>query len=118
MRRTVMNDASNISLPARFIDTGAAKARYAARTLAALAACSLILLFTGTERSMADPTLTRQMLQVEHIKIETTKKFADVEAALERNVPQLDPAIAEALERGDERRATQLERDQPLFIFL
>ncbi|HXO02053.1 MAG TPA: DUF302 domain-containing protein [Stellaceae bacterium] len=67
---------------------------------------------------MADSTLTRQALQVEHIKMETTKKFADVEAALERIVPQLDPAIAEALAHGDEQRATELERGQPLFIFL
>ena len=67
---------------------------------------------------MADPTVTRQALQVEHIKVETSKKFADVEAALERSVPQLDPAIGEALAHGDERRATELERGAPLFIFL
>ena len=52
---------------------------------------------------MADPTTTRQVLQVEHVKIETSKKFADVEAALERSVPQLDPAIGEALATGDEQ---------------
>jgi uncharacterized protein (DUF302 family) len=46
---------------------------------------------------MVDPTITRQVLQVEHVKMETSKKFADVEAALERSVPQLDPAIVEAL---------------------
>jgi uncharacterized protein (DUF302 family) len=86
--------------------------------LVALAGCSLILLFAGMERSMADPKLTRQVVQVEHIKIETTKKFADVVAALERNVPQLDSAIAEALEQGHEQKATELERGQPLFIFL
>ena len=115
-----MNDASNISLPA-LIGTGRAKARHAgrtSRTLLTLAACSLILLFAGMERSMADPSLTRQVVQVEHIKIETTKKFADVVAALERNVPQLDPAIAEALAHGDEQKATEMERGQPLFIFL
>ena len=67
---------------------------------------------------MADPTTTRQVLQVEHVKIETSKKFADVEAALERSVPQLDPAIGEALAAGDEQRATELERGAPLFIFL
>ena len=67
---------------------------------------------------MADPTITRQVLQVEHVKIETSKKFADVEAALERSVPQLDPAIGEALATGDEQRATELERGAPLFIFL
>ena len=115
-----MNDASNISLPA-LIGNGRAKARHAgrtSRTLLTLAACSLILLFAGMERSMADPSLTRQVVQVEHIKIETTKKFADVVAALERNVPQLDPAIAEALAHGDEQKATEMERGQPLFIFL
>jgi uncharacterized protein (DUF302 family) len=116
-----MNVTSNITLPVKFIDTEAVKPRYprrASRTSAMVAGCSLILLFAGMERTMADPTLTQQVLKVEHIKIETTKKFADVEAALERNVPQLDPAIAEALERGDEHRATELERGQPLFIFL
>src|SRR6516165_11728045 len=70
------------------------------------------------ESAMADPTITRQVLQVEHVKIETSKKFADVEAALERSVPQLDPAIGEALATGDEQRATELERGEPLFIFL
>ncbi len=59
---------------------------------------------------MSDPTVTRRVLQVEHIKIETTKKFADVEAALQTSVPQLDPAIREALANGDEQRATELER--------
>jgi hypothetical protein len=39
------------------------------------------------ERAMADPVVTRRVLQVEHIKMETTKKFIDVEAALEQNVP-------------------------------
>jgi uncharacterized protein (DUF302 family) len=116
-----MDDASNIIAPTKLVDTGAVKARNAgrtSRTLVMLAACLLILLFAGMERTMADPSLTRQTVQVEHIKIETTKKFADVVAALERNVPQLDPAIAEALEHGDEQKATELERGQPLFIFL
>ena len=67
---------------------------------------------------MADPVVTRRVLQVEHIKMETTKKFVDVEAALEQNVPQLDPALRAALANGDERRATELERGVSLFIFL
>jgi uncharacterized protein (DUF302 family) len=67
---------------------------------------------------MANPTVTRRALQVEHVRMETTKKFADVEAALERSIPQLDPAIGEALVSGDERRATALQRGAPLFIFL
>jgi uncharacterized protein (DUF302 family) len=78
----------------------------------------LAILLTEMERTMADPTVTLRTLQVEHVKIETTKKFADVETALERSVPQLNPALGEALVKGDERRATELERDQPLFIFL
>ena len=72
---------------------------------------------TTPEQNMADPTVTR-VLQVEHIQLKTAKKFADVEAALERSVPQLDPAIGEALANGDEQRATELERGAPLFIFL
>lgn len=67
---------------------------------------------------MADPTVTRRALPIEHITISTTKKFADVEAALERSVSQLDPAIAEALTNGNEQRAADLERGEPLFIFL
>ena len=67
---------------------------------------------------MADSTVTRRVLQVEHITMKTTKKFTEVEAALERIVPQLDPALAAALVHGDEQRATELERGAQLFIFL
>jgi uncharacterized protein (DUF302 family) len=70
------------------------------------------------ERAMADATVTRRVLPVEHIMMKTTKNFAEVEAALERSVPQLDPAIAAALVVGDEERATELERGAPLSIFL
>ena len=67
---------------------------------------------------MADPNVTRRASQVEHIKMETTKNFGDVEAALERSIPLLDPAIGEALANGDEQLAMELERGAPLFIFL
>ena len=66
---------------------------------------------------MAESTVTRRVLQVEHITMKTAKKFAEVEAALEGIVPRLDPAIAAALASGDEQRATELERGAPLFIF-
>jgi len=79
---------------------------------------SLTILPSGMEKAMADPIVAQRVLQVEHIKIETTKKFADVAAALERSIPQLDPAIREALANGDEQRATELERGAPLFVFL
>ena len=67
---------------------------------------------------MADSTVTRQVLQVEHVKIDSPKTFAEVEAALEGALPQLDPAIVAALTDGDERRAKELERGSELFIFL
>jgi hypothetical protein len=69
-------------------------------------------------RDMAAPTAKLRVLQVEHVTMETTKKFVDIEAALERSVPQLDLAIRDALVNGDEQRATELERGEPLFIFL
>ena len=67
---------------------------------------------------MADSTVTRQVLQIEHVKIDSTKTFAEVEAALESAIPQLDPAIGAALTDGDEQRAKELERGSELFIFL
>jgi hypothetical protein len=67
---------------------------------------------------MANSRDARHVLQVEHIKMETAKKFDEVVAALERIIPKLDPAIAEALTKGDEHRATELEGNEPLFIFL
>ena len=63
---------------------------------------------------MTGPTVTQRVLQVEHIQIETPKGFADAAAALESTVPQLNPAIAEALVKGDELRATELEQGAPL----
>ena len=50
--------------------------------------------------------------------MKTAKNFDEVVAPLERIIPKLDPAIAEALINGDERRATELEGNEPLFIFL
>jgi uncharacterized protein (DUF302 family) len=79
---------------------------------------SLTTLLTEMERAMANSVVTQRVVPVEHITIKTTKNFADVEAALERNVPQLDAAIAAALANGDEERATELERGAALFIFL
>jgi uncharacterized protein (DUF302 family) len=77
-----------------------------------------MLVELGRKMAMADSTVTRRVLPVEHMTMKTTRKFADVEAALERNVPQLDPAIAAALASGDEPRATELEGGAQLFIFL
>ena len=42
---------------------------------------------------MANPSIVRLPVQVEHVRIESTKPFAEVKAALERLVPPLDPTI-------------------------
>jgi hypothetical protein len=55
---------------------------------------------------------------VEHVAIEATKSFEAVKAALEALVPPLDPAISEALRRGDIVRANEaLYRGPELAIF-
>jgi len=72
----------------------------------------------GMEVAVADPVVTRQVRQVEHVRIDSTKTFTQVEAALEGAIPQLDPAIAAALANGEEARAKELERGAELFIFL
>jgi uncharacterized protein (DUF302 family) len=57
-------------------------------------------------------------IEVEHIRIESAKGFAEVRAALENLVPPLDPAIPEALRRGDIVRANvALLRGPELAIF-
>src|SRR6516162_7621122 len=50
---------------------------------------------------MTHPPTIRRLVQVEHVAIEATKPFEAVKAALESLVPPLDPAIPEALRRGD-----------------
>jgi hypothetical protein len=57
------------------------------------------------------PTMTKQAIAVEHIRIESAKSFADVRAALERSVLHLDPGLVKALADGDVARANR-EKDQ------
>jgi uncharacterized protein (DUF302 family) len=93
-------------------------------TLAAIAAflttalLSMTMLAAKTAATRAEPTVTRRTFQVEHIKIETTKNFADVEAAFEAVLPKLDPAMVKAMAAGYEQRVAELEHGNPLFIFL
>jgi uncharacterized protein (DUF302 family) len=62
--------------------------------------------------------ITRHTIEVEHIRIESAKSFADVRAALERNVPQLDPTLLKVLADGDVERANREKEQGPeLFIF-
>jgi hypothetical protein len=62
--------------------------------------------------------MTKQTIAVEHLRIESTKSFADVRAALERRVPHLDPGIVKALNDGDVERANrEKEPGTELWIF-
>jgi hypothetical protein len=70
------------------------------------------------EVAMADPIVTQHVLQIEHIRINSKKTFAQVAAALDGAVPQLDPAIPKALANGEEQRARELAGGSELFIFL
>jgi uncharacterized protein DUF302 len=64
------------------------------------------------------PMMTKHTIGVEHIRIESVKSFADVRAALERNVPKLDPMLVKALTDGDVERANrEKERGPELSIF-
>jgi uncharacterized protein (DUF302 family) len=67
---------------------------------------------------MSDPVIIQRTIQVEHIKIESTKAFWDVKAALESLVPQLDARIFVLLQYGESDRARkELERGPELSIF-
>jgi hypothetical protein len=62
--------------------------------------------------------ITQRTAHVEHIKIESSKPFAEVKAALEELVPPLDPEVPEALRQGDIGRAKEaLQRGPELAIF-
>ena len=80
------------------------------------AVLSMTMLAAGTATTIADPTVTRRAFQVEHIKFETTRNFADVQGTFEAGLPKLDPAMIKALAAGDERRVTELEQGNPIFI--
>jgi uncharacterized protein (DUF302 family) len=67
---------------------------------------------------MPGPVITQRRIRVEHVKIESTKPFAQVKAALEDLVPPLDTAIPEALRQGDIGQAKEaLRRGPKLAIF-
>ena len=67
---------------------------------------------------MPDPVITQRTAHVEHIKIESSKLFSEVKAALDELVPPLDPTIPEALRQGDIARANEaLQRGPELAIF-
>ena len=67
---------------------------------------------------MRDSIITERTVQVEHVRIKSTKPFAEVKAALETSVPQLDTGIFGLLQRGESERARrELEQGPQLSIF-
>jgi hypothetical protein len=72
----------------------------------------------SAESPQENPTMIKQTIVVEHIRIESAKPFTDVRAALERSVPDLDPGLVKALADGDVMRANHEEEQGPeLSIF-
>jgi len=67
---------------------------------------------------MRAPVIMERTIQVEHVMIKSRKPFAEVRAALESLVPQLDTLIFVLLQRGESERArTELEGGPELSIF-
>jgi hypothetical protein len=74
---------------------------------------------TMSQASMSKVSVTSRTIPVEHIRISSQRPFAEVRRKLEDSVPQLDPSIAEALARGDQKRAQDYDENGPkLSIFL
>ena len=68
---------------------------------------------------MTQSIVTSRTIAVEHIKIESGKKFEEVLRSLEETIPKLNPAVVEFLRKGDQERANAEEKDGPkLSIFL
>src|ERR1700692_3725832 len=73
----------------------------------------------SAESLQEKPTMIKQTIVVEHVRIEFAKSFAHVRAALERSVPSLDPGLVKALDGGDVARANRFKEQGPeLSIFL
>ena len=68
------------------------------------------------EPTMSQASVTSRTIPVEHIRIASARQ---VRRKLEDSLPQLDPSIAEALSRGDQKRAQDYDENGPkLSIFL
>ena len=62
--------------------------------------------------------LTSHTLSVEHIRISSSRSFAEVRRRLEATLPKLDTSIARALSSGDQKRAKDYDDTGPkLSIF-
>ena len=92
------------------LDKLASDSRISKATRVIMLASFSLVTMTRMEVAVADPIVTQQVFQVEHVKIESTKKFAEVEAALDAAIPQLDPAIGAALTNGEEKRGRSISQ--------
>jgi hypothetical protein len=64
-------------------------------------------------------SMSRHTIAVEHVVVDSTKQFADVRAALEALVPQIDPEIPTLMADGmTDRLKQRLEAGPELAIFL
>ena len=68
---------------------------------------------------MAAVEVTSKPITVEHVRITSRRPFADVRAAIEADLPKLDPNIMVMLSSGDHDGIEKIiERGQKLFMFL
>jgi uncharacterized protein (DUF302 family) len=84
-----------------------------------IAAAVTTAAYAADEQTMTQPAVTSRTIAVEHIRIASSRPFAEVRQRLESAVPQLDPSIFETLARGDQARAQAYHDNGPkLSIFL
>src|ERR1700721_2469603 len=69
------------------------------------------------EFSMTQSTVTSRTIAVEHIKIESGKKFEEVLRALEETIPKLNPAVGEFLQKGGQGAAKAEKEHGPKLSF-
>jgi hypothetical protein len=85
----------------------------------AIGAVATAAAHAAEERNMSQVSVTSRTIPVEHIRIASARPFAEVRRKLEDSVPKLDPSLAEALARGDQKRARDYDENGPkLSIFL
>jgi hypothetical protein len=59
------------------------------------------------EQNMSQVSVTLRTIPVEHVRIASSRPFAEVRRKLEDSVPKLDPS-PEALARGDQKHARRI----------
>jgi hypothetical protein len=68
---------------------------------------------------MPTAQVTSKSVTIEHVRITSTRPFAQVRAAIEAGLPRLDANITVMLSSGDQEGISKYEEDGPkLFLFL